>query len=119
MGTVAYTGYTEGAKKSSAKSNHASVVKYIAAEDAKCTVGSDKVFGTDVDNVILLCRLTLTAQKNCFTNCRISNRSLKDFKNPYDPNTTAAVEAGTGTDSRQKQLLQLRMLMGFVNRRRY
>ena len=31
VGTVAYTGYTEGAKKNSAKSNHASVVKYIAA----------------------------------------------------------------------------------------
>ena len=28
VGTVAYTGYTEGAKKNSAKSNHASAVKY-------------------------------------------------------------------------------------------
>ena len=43
VGTVAYTGYTEGAKKSSAKSNHASVVKYIAAEDQKCNVGAKKL----------------------------------------------------------------------------
>ena len=50
VGTVAYTGYTAGAKKSSAKSNHASVVKYIAAEDQKCSVGSEKAFGLTVDN---------------------------------------------------------------------
>ena len=28
VGTVAYTGYTEGAKKNSAKSNHAAVVAF-------------------------------------------------------------------------------------------
>ena len=50
VGTVAYTGYTEGAKKSSAKSNHAAVVKYIAAEDQKCNVGGKKAFGANVDN---------------------------------------------------------------------
>ena len=48
VGTVAYNGYTAGAKKSSAKSNHASVVKYIAAEDKKCDVGGDKAFGLTV-----------------------------------------------------------------------
>ena len=36
VGTVAYSGYTTSAKKSSAKSNHANVVKYVAAETAKC-----------------------------------------------------------------------------------
>ena len=41
VGTVAYNGYTEGAKKSSSKSNHASVVKYIIAEDAKCLCHSN------------------------------------------------------------------------------
>ena len=50
VGTVAYNGYTESAKKSSSKSNHASVVKYIVAEDAKCSIGADKVFGIAVDN---------------------------------------------------------------------
>ena len=38
VGTVAYSGYTTSAKKSSAKSNHANVVKYVAAELAKCGV---------------------------------------------------------------------------------
>ena len=32
VGTVAYQGYTSGAKKNATKSNHASVTKYIAAE---------------------------------------------------------------------------------------
>ena len=54
VGTVAYNGYTAGAKKSSAKSNHASVVKYIAAEDQKCNIGEDKAMS---DN--LTCQLEL------------------------------------------------------------
>ena len=39
VGTVAYNGYTAGAKKSASKANHAAVVKYIAAEDQKCNIG--------------------------------------------------------------------------------
>ena len=39
VGTVAYQGYTSGAKKNATKSNHASVTKYIAAELAKCNMG--------------------------------------------------------------------------------
>ena len=38
VGTVAYTGYTANAKKAAAKSNHASVVKYIAAELQRCNM---------------------------------------------------------------------------------
>ena len=39
VGVVAYSGYTSGAKKSAAKSNHASTLKYIAAETKKCDLG--------------------------------------------------------------------------------
>ena len=53
VGTVAYTGYTEGAKKNSAKSNHASVVKYIAAEDQKCAMSAGKVFGVTATLLVL------------------------------------------------------------------
>ena len=99
VGTVAYNGYTEGAKKSSSKSNHASVVKYIIAEDAKCTVGSDKVFGTDVDNDVAY---SLGVNFNCTdrTASQIAEsaiEALKDFKNPY-ANTTVAVVEGSGAD---------------------
>ena len=49
VGTVAYQGYTSGAKKNSAKSNHASAVKYITAEIQKCTLGESKFMGTNQD----------------------------------------------------------------------
>ena len=38
VGVVAYNGYTKSAKKSASASNHASVVKYVAAELAKCGI---------------------------------------------------------------------------------
>ena len=44
VGTVAYQGYISGANKSATKSNHASAVKYIAAEVAKCSIGESTVF---------------------------------------------------------------------------
>ena len=44
VGTVAYQGYTSGAKKNATKSNHASVTKFIAAELAKCSMGEGSVF---------------------------------------------------------------------------
>jgi len=43
VGTVAYQGYTSGAKKNATKSNHASVVKFISAELAKCSMGESTV----------------------------------------------------------------------------
>ena len=46
VGTVAYQGYTSGAKKNATKSNHASVVKFIAAELAKCSMGQSAVMST-------------------------------------------------------------------------
>ena len=39
VGVVAYNGYTASAKKNAAKSNQASVIKYIAAELQKCNMG--------------------------------------------------------------------------------
>ena len=90
VGTVAYTGYTAGAKKSSAKSTHASVVKYIAAEDQKCSVGSTKAFGLTIDND----SATSTTSFNCTSRTGATvivaaAAALKDFKNPYYPDYRA------------------------------
>ena len=98
VGTVAYNGYTESAKKSSSKSNHASVVKYIVAEDAKCSIGADKVFGVPVDNDAVYAKGT---NFNCGsrTAAQIAESAidaLQSFKNPYS-NADAAVIAGSGT----------------------
>ena len=86
VGTVAYTGYTKNAKKSAAKSNHASVVKYVAAELQKCNMDeteamdgnltcSEKADGNKVDAAAIL--------------------ALSDFKNPYDTGSAAVSATAT------------------------
>ena len=97
VGTVAYTGYTEGAKKSSSKSNHAAVVKYIAAEDQKCAMGADKVFGYAATND------ATTANSTALFNCgnrtgssiaTAAEAALEDFKNPYSTGSAAVRNGG-------------------------
>ena len=89
VGTVAYQGYTSAAKKNSAKTNHATVVKYIVAEDAKCTAGANKAYG--------LTEGSADGEFDCAarTNTTISAAAvaaLTDIKNPYAPQEVA-VEA--------------------------
>ena len=55
VGVVAYSGYTSGAKKSAAKSNHASTLKYIAAETKKCDLGETKVMKDPAGTKQLTC----------------------------------------------------------------
>ena len=87
VGTVAYQGYTKGAKKNAAKSNHASVVKYIASELQKCAMDSSaKGF-----NSATFCATTYTGT----TVAAASILALSDFKNPYK-NAEKAVD-GTKT----------------------
>ena len=90
VGTVAYTGYTEGAKKSSAKSNHASAVKYIAAEDQKCSIGAT----TAMDG-----NLTCDGRTGG-TIALAAALALKDFKNPWSTDNNAVkASAGPGSGS--------------------
>ena len=92
VGVVAYSGYTSGAKKQAAKSNHSAVVKYIAAELQKCNLGESSAMGGNL---------------TCSGKTRASVKSaaaaaLADFKNPYDtskkavrPNATDSASAST------------------------
>ena len=71
VGTVAYQGYTSAAKKNAAKSNHASVVKYVASELAKCNIettymGTTACSGRKAANVV----------------ASAAESALSDFKNP-------------------------------------
>ena len=85
VGTVAYTGYTSGAKKNSAKSNHAAVLKYIAAETQKCSMDSAAVaFGSAT-----ICASTLTGEGVATA----AIAALSDFKNPYRNAEAAVAEA--------------------------
>ena len=79
VGTVAYNGYTAGAKKASAKSNHATVVKYIAAEDQKCNIGETKAMSTKLD----------CSNRTGATVIAAAELALADFKNPYDTDSAA------------------------------
>ena len=93
VGTVAYTGYTEGAKKASAKSNHASAVKYIAAEDQKCNMGETMAMkdasGTD----------QLTCEGRTGADVIIAAAAaLADFKNPW-ATTASAIRPNIGGDA--------------------
>ena len=110
VGTVAYTGYTDGAKKNSAKSNHAAVVKYIAAEDQKCAMAAEKVFGRtatyDDDTA------DSTAVFNCQTRTGSSiaaaaETALADFKNPYSTGNSAVRDSDTAHAAKAD--------MGYVN----
>jgi type IV pilus assembly protein PilA len=88
VGTVAYNGYTAGAKKNSAKSNHASAVKYIAAELQKCAMDpSAKGF-----NSTTFCDTSFTATSTA----AVAITALADFKNPYSNTDSAVVSATTG-----------------------
>ena len=110
VGTVAYTGYTEGAKKNSAKSNHASVVKYIAAEDQKCAMSAAKVFG--VTAVYDSTTTDSATQFNCQTRtgatvAAAAETALADFKNPYSTGNSAVRDSGTAHAAKAD--------MGYVN----
>ena len=96
VGTVAYNGYTAGAKKSSAKSNHASVVKYIAAEDQKCNIGEDTAMSGELTCLNRTGATVITAALT----------ALEDFKNPYDTNSDAVRKDGA---------FAAKADMGFVN----
>ena len=92
VGTVAYTGYTASAKVNAAKSNHAAVVKYIAAEVTKCSTGSDKVMDDNLDcddidsDVADKATPTITA----------AVLALADFKNPASPGDSAVSDDSSG-----------------------
>ena len=110
VGTVAYTGYTEGAKKNSAKSNHASVVKYIAAEDQKCAMSAAKVFG--VDATYDSSTTDSASVFNCDTRTGSSvaaaaETALSDFKNPYSTGNSAVRDSDTAHAAKAD--------MGYVN----
>ena len=87
VGTVAYTGYTAGAKKASTKSNHAAAVKYVAAEDQKCNIGEETAMG---GNLTCLARTGEDV-------INAAAAALADFKNPYAPDSAGIRGAVTST----------------------
>ena len=96
VGVVAYSGYTAGAKKQAAKSNHSAVAKYIAAEMQKCNLGETTAMGGN---------LTCSGKTAVKVNAAAA-KALADFKNPYDTTkkavrvySSAAQDADVGYSS--------------------
>ena len=82
VGVTAYSGYTASAKAQAAKTNHASIAKYIAAETTKCELGETNVMNnnlacTDIDDANAVATATETA--------------LSDFSNPFRTQADAIV----------------------------
>ena len=81
VGVVAYSGYTSGAKKSAAKSNQGSIVKYVAAELKKCDLGETKVMSGN---------LTCADRKNgSAVQTAVNDALATEFKNPYNTSANA------------------------------
>ncbi len=109
VGTVAYTGYTESAKKNSAKSNHASAVKYIAAEEQKCNMGETSAMkdsdgtaqltceGRGAEEVITAAVKALADFKNPFATTKSAIRSDPTTSNTNDDRGYVNLIAGAGT----------------------
>ena len=96
VGVVAYNGYTTSAQIGAAKSNHASVVKYIAAEIQKCNTGASEAMDDNLDCDDVAATVTDRATP-AITAAALA---LADFKNPASPANDAVVDASeTGAAS--------------------
>ena len=85
VGVVAYNGYTNSAKINASKSNHANVVKYVAAEVQKCNTGSDDAMGGELDCSDFN---AASASDKADLVVEAAITALDDFKNPHNPSGT-------------------------------
>ena len=91
VGVVAYNGYTTSAKINASKSNQASVVKYIAAEVTKCSVGTSD----DVMSKNLTCTDLTKEDAEPATAVQVAAAlALADFKNPHSSKCPGVIESG-------------------------
>ena len=81
VGVVAYNGYTASAKVNATKSIYSQVQKYISSEVQKCNMGEAKAMNNNLD----------CAGKTGSSVIRAAERSLRDFKNPYNSSEYSVV----------------------------
>ena len=93
VGVVAYSGYTSGAKKSAAKSNHQAIVKYITTEALKCSIGESTAMEGKLD-----CSKSGTATwKDVVAKATVEVLNT-NFKNPYDTSKPPVSHGGNITN---------------------
>ena len=81
VGVVAYNGYTASAKVNSIKSIYSQVKKYISSEIQKCNMGEISVMNGNLN----------CSGKTGSSVIRAAEKSLRDFKNPYDTSQNSVV----------------------------
>ena len=101
VGVVAYSGYTSGAKKQAASSNHKAIVKYIISETMKCSMGNERAMGDELD----CSKQNLNTWKDVVA--KAAERALADFKNPYSTGNSAVRDSDTAHAAKAD--------MGYVN----
>ncbi len=94
VGVVAYSGYTEGAKKSASKSNHAAVVKFVASELKKCVINGDN---TKLMMESETSTHTCGARTTPATLLAAIAEGTSDYKNPHNTSAKAVAISGTST----------------------
>ena len=92
VGVVAYNGYTGAAKVSAAKSNHSTIVKYMAAEVQKCSLGESSAM-----NGNLKCPITNSSQIRSAL-YKSSTGISNIFKNPFNA-AESAIDASWYDDN--------------------
>jgi len=95
VGVVAYSGYTSGAKKSAAKSNHGNVVKYVAAEMKKCNIEGGSQMKNSSGAPQLVCG-NVGSGAGIVDAATIAAMS-GEFKNPYDGGDAVVQGGATAT----------------------
>ena len=81
VGVVAYNGYTNSEKVNATKSIYNQVKHYIINEDQKCNMGESEVMQKN---------LTCSSRTRS-TVIRAAEKSLREFKNPYDTSINAVI----------------------------
>ena len=95
VGIVAYSGYTKSAKINSAKSSHATIVKFSHAEKTKCDTGAADNMGLvklDGTAAAVTCKLTVGSGKagTAATAFNVHFQGKK-FKNPHNSSNLATL----------------------------
>ena len=108
VGVVAYNGYTKSAKINAAKSNQASVVKYLAAEIQKCSLGSEVILNKLVSNQVTaqpdLCPKinNWTDRNSGFVASAFENHfKAENWQNPHSMGSTAVSTCGVDINRKQ------------------
>ncbi len=87
-GVVAYNGFMENAKKSSAKANHTNVVKFLSANFTNCSTGAQYIVWTNGTNTYNApCTWTVTQHASRMQ----THFASENFKNPHYSSQNAVV----------------------------